>query len=204
MTIKQLKRSLRTRLDKIRVKRSIRQFHDDLKIMIGSATTEQERWISTNYPLLDLTDERTFAALFEPGSVSNFFAEHVWEHLSAEDGMTACRNCLAYLKPGGILRIAVPDGFHPDAGYIAEVRPGGYGPGADDHQVLYTCQTLSALLENAGYKIRLREWFDGQGNFHHEDWDIEGGHVRRSARYDARNKVNATAYTSLIIDAIKP
>lgn len=204
MTLKQLKRSLKTRLDKIRVKRSIRQFHDDLKIMIGSATTEQKRWISTNYPLLDLTDERTFAALFEPGSVSNFFAEHVWEHLSAEDGMTACRNCFAYLKPGGILRIAVPDGFHPDADYIAEVRPGGYGPGADDHKVLYTCQTLSALLEKAGYKIRLREWFDEQGSFHHEDWDIEGGHVRRSTRYDPRNKVNPTAYTSLIIDAIKP
>jgi len=174
------------------------------KIIVGSASTQQEGWLSTNYPTLDLADDRTFAALTGTGTVANFLAEHVWEHLSPEDAARACGNCFAYLKPGGVLRIAVPDGLHTDADYIAQVKPGGYGPGADDHKVLYDYRTLSALLEQAGFKIRLLEWFDEQGRFHHEDWDAADGFVMRSTSNDQRNRENPTAYTSLIIDAIKP
>lgn len=76
--------------------------------------------------------------------------------------------------------------------------------GTVDHKVLYNYPTLSALLENAGYKVRLLEWFDEQGNFHHEDWNADEGLIRRSTRFDARNQNNPTAYTSLIIEALKP
>lgn len=199
-----LKRSLRMRREKSHLATAIRRSRSNLKIIVGSAATKQEGWISTDYPLLDLTDARTFAALFDSGSVSNFLAEHVWEHLSLEDGAKAGSNCFVYLKQGGLLRIAVPDGFHPDADYIAQVKPGGYGPGAEDHKVLYNHLTLSALLENAGYKVRLLEWFDEQGKFRHEEWNPEDGLIRRSTRFDPRNSANPTAYTSLIIDASKP
>jgi predicted SAM-dependent methyltransferase len=192
------------RLEKTLVKRAIRRFRNDLKIIIGSAATKQESWISTDYPLLDLTDEATFLALFPVGSVNNFFAEHVWEHLSPKEGAKACQNCFAYLKRGGVLRLAVPDGLHPDPSYIEYVRPGGSGPGSDDHKVLYNYETLSCLLLSAGFKIRLLEWFDEHGNFHHEEWDVRDGFVVRSTRFDQRNKINKTAYTSLIIDAQKP
>jgi predicted SAM-dependent methyltransferase len=191
------------RMQRRELKRALRGSRSK-KIIVGSASTKQEGWISTDYPILDLTDDRTFAALFDPGSVNNFLAEHVWEHLSLEDGARACSNCFVYLKPGGLLRIAVPDGFHSDADYIAQVKPGGYGSGADDHKVLYNYRTLSALLENAGYKVRLLEWFDEQGKFHNEDWDVEKGFIERSTRFDSRNRDNPTAYTSLIIDASKP
>ncbi len=204
LMLKQFKKTLKMRLEKLQVKRLVRQCHEDIKVIIGSAATRQDGWISTNYPLLDLTDESTFAALFDAGTISNFYAEHVWEHLSPDDGAKGFRNCFAYLKHGGNLRIAVPDGFHPDADYINQVKPGGYGPGADDHKILYNCKTLSARLEQAGYKVRLLEWFDEQGTFHQENWSADGGHVMRSTRFDPRNKVNPTAYTSLIIDAIKP
>jgi len=189
---------------KIRVQYDIRRFHDDLKIIIGSGNTKQGGWVSTDYPLLDLTDNHTFAALFELNSVSNFLAEHVWEHLSLEDAPKACHNCFSFLKNGGVLRIAVPDGFHTDADYVAQVKPGGYGAGADDHKVLYNYKTLSTLLENSGFKIRLLEWFDEQGNFHYENWDAVDGFIERSTRFDQRNQVNPTTYTSLIIDGIKP
>ena len=56
-------------------------------------------------------------------------------------------NCYEFLRPGGRLRIAVPDGFHPEPGYIEYVRPGGTGIGADDHKVLYNYQSLRKLLE---------------------------------------------------------
>lgn len=202
--IRRLINVMRLWKEKFRVWGQVRQHRENLRIIVGAASTQQAGWISTNYPVLDLTIDRTFAVLFDSGSVSNILVEHVWEHLSLEDGAKASRNCYVYLKQGGLLRIAVPDGFHPDADYIAQVKPGGYGPGADDHKVLYNYQTLSALLENAGYKIKLLEWFDEQGKFHHENWDVEGGFIKRSTRFDPRNSANPTAYTSLIIDASKP
>ena len=185
------------------LRKDIRCFSSNLKIIVGSASTKQEGWISTNYPLLDLTNERSFAALFQSDSVDNFLAEHVWEHLTQEEGALACKNCFAFLKQGGNLRIAVPDGFHPDMDYIAQVKPGGYGPGADDHKVLYNYRTLSKLLSNAGFKVTPLEWFDEQGEFRHENWDNAGGFIMRSTRFDPRNRDNPTAYTSLIIDARK-
>jgi len=202
--VQQLKSALRKRRERFRMANAIRRLRNNLKIIVGSAAIKQEGWISTDYPLLDLTDSRTFAGFFDSSSVSNILAEHVWEHLSLEEGAKACSNCFVYLKQGGLLRIAVPDGYHSDPDYIAQVKPGGYGLGADDHKVLYNYRTLSAILENAGYKVRLLEWFDEQGKFHHEDWNVEDGLIRRSTRFDPRNSANPTAYTSLIIDAIKP
>ncbi len=202
--VHKFQRELNERMEAFQMAKAIRRMRNNLKIIVGASATKQEGWISTEYPLLDLTDAHSFAALFDPGSVSNFLAEHVCEHLSLEDGAKACRYCFVYLRQGGLLRIAVPEGLHPDPDYIAQVRPGGYGAGADDHKVLYDYRTLSALLENAGYKVRLLEWFDEQGKFHHVDWDVEEGFVERSTRFDQRNRVNPTAYTSLIIDAVKP
>ncbi|HEY9246744.1 MAG TPA: hypothetical protein VIO11_07865 [Candidatus Methanoperedens sp.] len=53
-------------------------------------------------------------------------------------------------------------------------------------------------------KVRLLEWLDEEGEFHHENYDIEDGLIRRSTRFDPRKQINPTAYTSLIIDASKP
>lgn len=51
-----------------------------------------------------------FRYLLGPGGLADaFVAEHVWEHLSLSDAHVAARNCQRYLRPGGRLRIAVPD-----------------------------------------------------------------------------------------------
>jgi predicted SAM-dependent methyltransferase len=202
--IRKLKDVLRPWKEKIRVKWQVRRHSGDLRIIIGAASTRQEGWISTNYPALDLTDERTFSALFERNTVRTYFAEHVWEHLTSDQAIEACHNCFLFLASGGRLRIAVPDGFHPSQGYIEQVKPGGSGPGADVHKVLYNFKTLSSLLEKAGFEVRLLEWFDEENNFHYQDWDVQEGWVRRSSRFDQRNQENRLTYTSLIIDAMKP
>ena len=68
---------------------------------------------------------------------------------------------------------------------------------------MYDYRTLSALLEKVEFRVRLLEWFDEQGKFHHKDWDVAEGFIMRSTRFDPRNSTNPTAYTSLIVDAIK-
>lgn len=182
---------------------SIRKTTGDLRIVIGSSGTGWDGWISTEYPMFDVTNAASVRRFLRPGSVSAFLAEHVWEHLTPEQAMAAVRNCHAMLRPGGRLRIAVPDGLHPDPEYIEYARPGGTGEGSDDHKVLYTFSTLASLLETAGFKVQLLEWFDGEGGFHFNEWDPSDGLIVRSSRYDDRNRENRTAYTSLIADGIK-
>lgn len=172
-------------------------------VIVGAASTKHKNWISTNYPILDLADESTFKFLFGGQKIHAFLAEHVWEHLTAQDCEKACQNCYKYLASGGYLRVAVPDGFHPDKEYINYVRPGGIGLGSDDHKILYNYKVLSEVFTKAGFKVSLLEWFDEDGKFHFVDWLAKDGFVERSTRFDERNKNNPIQYTSLIIDAIK-
>ena len=198
-----LRRPFSTRLTDNKLSIAMEQ-QEEIRIILGAGGTKFDRFISTDFQELNICSKASFEIYLRPDTVDIFVAEHVWEHLSPEEGATACVHCFEFLKQGGMLRIAVPDGFHPDADYIAYVRPGGCGAGAEDHKVLYNYRTLSYLLESSGYKIQLLEWFDERGKFHYENWDIESGFIKRSRRFDERNHVNPTAYTSLIIDAIKP
>jgi predicted SAM-dependent methyltransferase len=161
-------------------------------------------WLVTDIDQLNILVDQDWRRFFVPNSLEAILAEHVWEHLSAEQGLDAARLCFRYLRPGGRLRVAVPDGLHPDPAYIDAVKPGGGGPGADDHKVLYTYPTLRALFENAGFTTRTLEYFDEGGAFHAVEWSRADGMIRRSVRFDDRNQVGQLRYTSIIIDAIKP
>lgn len=176
----------------------------DLRIIVGASGSRQAGWISTDINSLNMLREADWRTIFAEGSISALLAEHVWEHLESGDGLAAARRCCRYLRPGGHLRIAVPDGLHPDPAYIEHVRPGGTGPGADDHRVLYTYRTLEALLAQAGLIVRPLEYFDEAGTFHAVDWNPADGLVRRSRRFDQRNTGGQLSYTSLIVDAIRP
>lgn len=174
------------------------------RIVLGSGGISPRGWIATDIDQLDISAERDWQRYFSPGSVDAILAEHVWEHLSWQDGAAAARLCFKYLRAGGYLRIAVPDGLHPDPQYIDAVKPGGTGPGANDHKVLYTCETLQRHLATAGFDVRALEYFDEEGQFHARTWDPADGLVRRSARFDERNQDGTLRYTSIIVDAVKP
>ena len=131
------------------------------------------------------------------------FAEHVWEHLTDEQTRLANDNCYRFLKKGGRLRLAVPDGNHPDQDYIDYVKPKGQGWGADDHKILYDYRLMTSRLEKSGFKVRLLEYWDEDGKFHFNEWSNDYGRVKRSSRNDSRNSGGELKYTSLIIDAVK-
>jgi predicted SAM-dependent methyltransferase len=172
-------------------------------VVIGAAGVFDPGWIPSDIPYLDITNEGHWSRYFSPGSIDALLAEHVWEHLTAADARSAARNCLRFLKPGGYLRVAVPDGFHPDSGYRERVKPGGTGAGADDHKVLYTHASLTALFEEAGFEVELLEYFDAHGNFHDRPWDPAHGKIVRSRRFDERNTGGRLSYTSVVLDARK-
>lgn len=186
------------------LRNTIRARQIDLRIIVGASSTSMPDWISTEYPYVNVANGSNLAEWFSPASVKAILAEHVWEHLTADQAQSAVQNCMVMLKPGGYLRIAVPDGSHPDKEYIDYVRPGGRGEGSDDHRVLYTLESLSLLLRDAGFEVVPLEWFDSNGQFHMNPWDPAKGMINRSTRFDLRNHSNPIAYTSLIVDAIKP
>jgi predicted SAM-dependent methyltransferase len=174
------------------------------RIVIGSSGTRFEGWVSTDRETLDLLDENTWKRFFEQDALDAILAEHVWEHLTPDQAVTAAKTCLIFLKPGGHLRVAVPDGYHPDPSYIESVRPKGTGEGAEDHKVLYNYATFRDLFVNMGYDVRLREYFDESGLFHYEDWSPSDGMIQRSRKYDSRNSNGQLRYTSIVLDAVKP
>jgi predicted SAM-dependent methyltransferase len=172
-----------------------------LRIVVGSGGVVQDGWTGTDKACLDLLDPDAWENFFGKQRIDAILAEHVWEHLTLDEAVVAAKTCLRFLKPGGYLRIAVPDGNHPDRDYIRHVRPGGSGPGADDHKVLYNYELLSRTLSEAGFAIKLLEYFDEEGRFVFNEWDASDGMINRSSRYDERNRDGKLNYTSLIVDA---
>jgi predicted SAM-dependent methyltransferase len=173
------------------------------RIVIGASGFFEEGWIPTDVEYLNAVNRQDWARYFLPDSVDAILAEHVWEHLTAAEGLAAARNCHEFLRPGGYARIAVPDGLHPDPAYVDRVRVGGMGPGADDHKVLFTYRTLTDVFEEAGFRVDLLEYFDEQGIFHAMPWTPDKGLIRRSRRFDVRNETGTPRYTSVIVDAVK-
>lgn len=173
------------------------------RLVVGTSGRAPRGWIATDISSLNLLDEADWRRRFREGSLDAILAEHVWEHLTLDDGRAAAIRCRRYLRPGGRLRLAVPDGLHPSPAYIESVRPGGSGSGAEDHKLLYTCRTLTAMLAEAGFAALPLEYFDEAGAFHAEPWRWEDGPVRRSARFDPRNAGGRLVYTSLIVDAVR-
>lgn len=176
-----------------------------IKFSVGSAGINSDKsWYATDIATLNLIKNNDWKRILLFLRLDNIMAEHVWEHLTDTDTDLANKNCFKYLKRGGKLRLAVPDGYHPDHKYIDYVKPGGNGAGAEDHKILYTYKSMKEKLESAGFRVELLEYWDEYGKFHFIDWTDEGGHIRRSKRYDKRNNDGKLNYTSLIVDAIKP
>jgi predicted SAM-dependent methyltransferase len=174
-----------------------------LKIIVGSTKTSQQGWIATEQGFLDLLKKEDFSKLFGSYLITNILAEHVWEHLDKDEGYTALKNCFDQLAVGGNVRIAVPDGNHPDPLYIKSVDVGALKSKVGDHKVLYTYKTLNKLFTDIGFKTTLVEYFDESGVFHKLPYSEEYGHISRSSSNDSRNKNGVLNYTSIIIDGKK-
>ncbi len=171
-----------------------------IRIILGAGDRAQAGWIATDIPAFDACDAGHWRALFPPRSIQRLLAEHVFEHLTAEQFCDFLTIASDYLTPDGRIRIAVPDGNHPDAAYIERVRPGGTGIGADDHKILYTRRLASELMGRCGYDAVFLESFDEAGRFQQRAWSAIDGYISRSAENDRRNTDGELNYTSLIFD----
>jgi predicted SAM-dependent methyltransferase len=178
----------------------------EIKIVIGAGEyINNPGWVHTQEEEINLLDETTWSKKFDSNTITAILAEHVWEHLTFEEGVDAAKNCHKYLRPSGYVRCAVPDGYFPDKEYQNIVKIGGPGPKdhpAASHKIVHNYHTLTKLFEAAGFQVNLLEYCDEEGNFHFKEWNPEDGVIFRSKKFDPRNREQMRA-PSLILDAIK-
>lgn len=178
----------------------------ELNVIIGAGNQSYDGWVATHQEQLNLKNENDWLDSFKIRKADKFLCEHVWEHLTLEEGEQAAKYVYNALKAGGFARIAVPDANFPDQSYQQLVQVGGPGPSdhpASDHKIVYDFKTLTEVFESAGFKIDILEYCDTHGRFHYHQWDLSTGPIYRSLMSDHRNKVGEIKFTSLIIDAWK-
>jgi predicted SAM-dependent methyltransferase len=177
-----------------------------VKIIIGAGNTSLDGWISTQENDLNLIDENTWKSKYEINSLSHILAEHVWEHLTYDEGVVAAKICFKYLQYGGLLRVAVPDGNFRNEWYQNMVKIGGPGPKdhpAATHKILYDYKLIKQVFTEAGFVVDLLEYCDEGGAFHYKYWNEEDGRIGRSYRFDTRNNKNEIKMVSIVLDAKK-
>ena len=154
-----------------------------MRVVIGAGNTAYNGWISTQEDELDLLNREDFARLFQYEQPTAFLAEHVWEHMTFEEGCLAAKNCFDYLAAGGYLRVAVPDKYFRNEWYQNMVKVGGNGDPnhpAFTHKIVYDYRTFSQVFLSAGFEVELLEWCDEDGQFHYKYWNEEDGQIGRA------------------------
>ncbi|MFR7993499.1 MAG: class I SAM-dependent methyltransferase [Clostridium sp.] len=178
-----------------------------MKIIVGAGKTKYDGWIPTQEDELNLLNMEQWENLKGDKEIEAILAEHVWEHLSLEEGKEAAKNCFRFLKEGGYVRCAVPDKNFKNALYQSTIKIGGPGEEnhpATNHKIVYDYKTLVKVFEEAGFEVSLLEYCDEHGDFHYKPWDESKGKIYRSYRFDNRNSSNKLGMVSIIIDAVKP
>lgn len=116
---------------------------------------------------------------FPPGSFDGVFCEHVIEHFAFDDGQRVFGEIWRVLRPGGVVRLVVPDAEHivrtyfddPDGLIAYRGVPGltamqvvnDFFRQRYEHQFLYDWETMRQALAAAGFiSIARRDHGTGQ------------------------------------------
>lgn len=89
--------------------------NEKIKLHLGCGTVYKEDWINidnnsdNNIEKLDINWDLRWPLPFDDNSVDFIYNEHFLEHLTVEEGKEAIKRFMKVLKPGGVMRISMPD-----------------------------------------------------------------------------------------------
>lgn len=171
-------RAVGTRAVRPRARRQLEQLAAGPPPMLhlGCGWEHKQGWVNIDLfaTRADICWDLSLGLPLPDGSVAAIFHEHLQEHLSLRDGYLLTRECRRVLKPGGVLRIAVPDAGACIDSYAgkaepewAQSRPTGmlavqalfYEHG---HHAMYDAETLTLMCRAAGFGEAARREF-GEG-----------------------------------------
>lgn len=128
----------------------------DAKVQLGCGGHPFDGWLNIDINRAVRPDVRMDlrGGLPAPSSsVAFIFSEHVFKHLSLEDGCRLFADCHAALQAGGVLRIAMPDLRYIVERYMDGRYVGQGGPEAQEDPVYRGIDSAARLLNYA-----LRSW----------------------------------------------
>lgn len=117
----------------------------------------------------DMVDDAFRLERFEDNSADEIYSSHMLEHLSRKDGKQAIQRWFQVLKPGGVLRLAVPDieaamRRYLYTGNLSELDCLIFGSQKhqfDFHYAGYDFSTLSSLLRSEGFEdVKRWNWWE--------------------------------------------
>lgn len=85
---------------------------DRIRLNIGSDWSQISGFLSVDFnPKVspDIVADGKDLSMFEDDTVDEIYASHILEHFTWDDGLTALKEWLRVLKPGGMLTVACPD-----------------------------------------------------------------------------------------------
>jgi predicted SAM-dependent methyltransferase len=81
-----------------------------VRLNVGCGNVLFDGWCTIDLePPADLRHDITRGIPWPDGAVDCIYAEHFLEHLPVEQGVAFLKECRRALRPGGVVRIAVPD-----------------------------------------------------------------------------------------------
>ena len=141
----------------------------EIKLHVGCGEKFIPGWIHIDlkkYPHIDYVTDASDLHVFENNSVDLIYACHLLEHFKRCDIDLVLKEWYRVLKPGGILRLSVPDfsalvevyNKYKDMGIIMGPLYGRGNPG-NQHYIAFDFRYLKKRLQLIGFdKVRLWDW----------------------------------------------
>jgi predicted SAM-dependent methyltransferase len=170
-----------------------------VRLHLGSGFVYKDGWVNIDrLPVkVDVPWNLARGIPFPDSTVDAILHEHLMEHLTLAHGFALARESLRVLKPGGVLRVGVPD-----AGHVVQSYAGNWDDAwarsaptpmiaisrlfyEHGHRTMYDGQTLQLVLRTAGF-----------------------GDVARCAAGEGRQQPNGDTperrYGTLYVEGVKP
>jgi predicted SAM-dependent methyltransferase len=165
----------------LREKRKAKQLSQaggGLRLHLGCGGVRKEGWVNVDLlgDPVDVAWDLSKPLPFDDGSVDAVFHEHLLEHLPLQSGIGFSKECFRVVRPGGIVRVGVPDAgrllasyLDPSDDYLDRLHPGRPTRllAAQElfywhrHLTMYDAETLGLVLEASGLEqIKEREFGD--------------------------------------------
>lgn len=151
-------------LQRVRAARALRGCS---RLHLGSGPNHLHSWINVDVLgwRVDVAWDLCRPLPFPGGGIEAVFTEHVLEHLRFDDACRLLREAHRVLRPGGVLRVVVPDAgrfmrsYADSDGWLADLRPAASTPMMavcdvvyrHGHRSAWDAHTLTRLLRELGF-----------------------------------------------------
>lgn len=138
-----------------------------LRLHLGSGGEHKDGWVNVDFvgDPVELSWNLAHGIPFSDGSAEEVFHEHLFEHIPLRAGVGLMDECFRVLRPGGILRVGVPDAgeltksYAGDGEYVEALHPDRPTRllGVQelfywhDHVTMYDEETLAMVFRAGGF-----------------------------------------------------